>query len=102
MHRLQASRGSGGAAPRQVYNGVKNAPAYPKNFTTTRSGVQATTTRNPVSNQALLEQLRQIEPGDWAKVYKDRWVGGERVSLHYFQSASGQVFDFAVKPGWNN
>ncbi len=95
-------RGSGGGAPRQTYNGVKNAPGYPKNFQTSRNGVQAVTTRNPVQNKALLEQLRQIEPGDWAKVYKDGWVGANRVSLHYFQSPSGQVFDFAIKPGWSN
>jgi len=65
-------------------------------------GVQATTTRNNVSNKALLEQLRQIEPGNWQKVYKDGWGGSDKVSLHYFQSESGQVFDFAIKPGWSN
>ena len=64
--------------------------------------MKAVTTRNNVSNQALLDLLRQIEPGAWQKVYKDGWISSDTVSLHYFQSESGQVFDFAIKPGWSN
>jgi hypothetical protein len=64
---------------------VKSAPGYPQNFTTTLGAMKATTTRNTASNKALLEQLRQIETGNWQKVYKDWWVGSEKVSLHYFQ-----------------
>ncbi|AKQ67284.1 hypothetical protein A176_004196 [Myxococcus hansupus] len=55
-----------------------------------------------VSNKALLEKLREAEPGVWNKVYKDGWVGSDKVSLHYFESASGKVFNFKVKPGWSN
>ncbi|WP_375755252.1 hypothetical protein [Corallococcus exercitus] len=90
------SGGNGGVA--SVYDGVKNAPGYPSGFKAVQNG----TTRNTVSNKALLEKLREVEPGTWAKVYKDGWVGSEKVSLHYFESASGKVFDFKVKPGWSN
>jgi hypothetical protein len=99
---MSKGSGSGGNTPKNVYSGVKNASGYPQNFTTTRGGIKAVTTRNNVSNQALLDQLRQIEPGTWQKVYKDGWIGSDKVSLHYFQSESGKVFDFAIKPGWSN
>ncbi|WP_216617736.1 SitA5 family polymorphic toxin [Corallococcus carmarthensis] len=86
----------GGVA--SVYDSVKNAPGYPSAFKAAQNG----TTRHTVSNKALLEKLREVEPGTWSKVYKDGWVGSEKVSLHYFESASGKVFDFKVKPGWSN
>jgi len=44
-----------------------------------------------------------VERGDWRKVYKDGYDGsGNKVSIHYFQSESGKVFDVAAKPGWSN
>ena len=52
-------------------------------------------------DKELLEKLREIEPGNWQKVYKDGWLGGDKVSLHYFESPSGQVFNFKIKPGWS-
>lgn len=81
-----------------VYDSVKNAPGYPPGFKAVQNG----TTRNTVSNKSLLEKLREVEPGTWHKVYKDGWVGSEKVSLHYFESASGKVFNFKVKSGWSN
>jgi hypothetical protein len=54
-----------------------------------------------VNNKELLEKLREIEPGHWQKIYKDGWLGGDKVSLHYFESPSGQVFNFKIKPGWS-
>ena len=100
------ARGSGAAAHdgsskaelKDVYRGVRNAPGYPSNF----RGVQNGTTRHPVTNKELLEKLREIEPGNWQKVYKDGWIAGDKVSLHYFESPSGQVFNFKIKPGWSN
>ena len=100
------ARGSGAAAHegrskaelKDVHDGVKNTPGYPSNF----KGVQNGTTRHPVTNKELLEKLREIEPGSWQKVYKDGWLGGDKVSLHYFESPSGQVFNFKIKPGWSN
>jgi len=82
---------------KNVYRGVRNAPGYPSNFRAAQNG----TTRGPVNNKELLEKLREIEPGNWQKVYKDGWLGGDKVSLHYFESPSGQVFNFKVKPGWS-
>ena len=82
---------------KNVYRGVRNAPGYPSNFRAAQNG----TTRGPVNNKELLEKLREIEPGNWQKVYKDGWLGGDKVSLHYFESPSGQVFNFKIKPGWS-
>ena len=51
----------------------------------------------------LLEILRKIEPGKWKKVYQDGFdTSGNLVSIHYFQSLSGKVFDVKVKFGWSN
>lgn len=51
----------------------------------------------------VLPQLRNEEPGAWAKIYKDGYdVNGNRISVHYFQSPSGKVYDVKVKPGWSN
>ncbi len=83
---------------REVYNGVTHAPGYPPNFRNIQNG----TTRHPVSNKELLGKLREIEPGNWSKVYKDGWSGSDRISLHYFESPSGKVFHFKVKQGWSN
>ena len=85
--------------PQTVYKGVKDAPNYPAGFRPVRNGM----TKNPVTNQRLLNELREIEPGNWQKVYNDGFDGaGNRVSIHYFQSPSGNVFNVQVKPGWSN
>ena len=37
------------------------------------------------------------------KVYKDGYDAyGNEISIHYFQSESGRVFDVKVKPYWSN
>jgi len=89
---------NGGAEPKNVYNGLKNTPGYPASFRSIQNG----TTRNTVSRRELLEKLRDIEPGNWHKVYKDGWIGNKKVSLHYFESPSGKVFDFKIKLEWSN
>jgi hypothetical protein len=49
-----------------------------------------------------LEELRQIEAGTWKKVYKDGYdKDGKKISIHYFQSKSGLVYDVKVKSGWS-
>ncbi|MCO6509126.1 MAG: VENN motif pre-toxin domain-containing protein [Snodgrassella sp.] len=84
---------------KNIYNSIKDSPQYPQNFKAIQNG----TTRNAVKNQALLEQLREIEPGKWTKVYKDGFdASGKKVSIHYFQSQSGKVFNVKVKPNWSN
>ena len=83
----------------QIFTSVKDSPKYPKGFRAARNG----TKKLRVENKQLLEKLREIENGEWRKVYKDGLDSdGRRISLHYFQSVSGQVFDVKVKLGWSN
>lgn len=89
---------SSNTKPQQVYTGLKNTPGYPTRFRAVQNG----TTKNTVARKDLLEMLRAIEPGDWLKVYKDGWIGNQKVSLHYFESPSGKVFDFKIKQDWSN
>lgn len=45
-------------------------------------------------------EVLKLETG---KIYKDGYASyGNEVSIHYFQSESGKVFDVKVKPGWSN
>ena len=81
-----------------VYNSIKNAPQYPQGF----QGVQNGTTYQKMNNLELLEQLRKIESGQWVKVFKDGYWNGQRVSIHYFMSESGKVFDVKVVFKWSN
>ena len=83
---------------KNVYNSIKEAPGFPKGFKSTKG----LTTTHTVKNKQLLEQLRQIERGKWQKVYKDGTQNGKAVSVHYFRSQSGKVFDVKTKPGWSN
>lgn len=93
------STGSSGNEIKHIYNSIKDAPQYPQGFRASQNG----TTKNAVNDRALLEQLRKIEPGKWNKVYKDGFdTSGNKVSVHYFQSQSGRVFNVKVKPNWSN
>lgn len=85
---------------KNVYNSIKEAPDYPKGFQEEKNG----TTKNQVKNRELLELLRKIEKGTWKKVYKDGYdANGNKISIHYFQSESGKVFDVKVKFNhWSN
>lgn len=84
---------------KNTYNSIKDSPNYPKGFTERQNG----TTKNKVKNQELLDELRKIESGEWKKVYKDGYnSNGDKISIHYFQSKSGKVFDVKVKQGWSN
>ena len=84
---------------KKIYNSIKDSPKYPEGFQPRKNG----TTRNTVKNKGLLEKLREIESGTWKKVYKDGYDAyGNEISIHYFQSESGRVFDVKVKPYWSN
>ncbi len=62
-----------------------------------------TNEENKVNNTELLEELRAIEFGTWNMIYKDGVdANGNKISIHYFQSQSGQVFNVKVKNGWSN
>ncbi|GAB2025521.1 hypothetical protein [Lactovum odontotermitis] len=82
-----------------TYGSIKDAPKYPENFEADKNG----TGKNAVKNKKILEKLRAIEGGEWKKVYKDGYdENGNKISIHYFQSKSGRVFDVDVKGGWRN
>lgn len=84
---------------KNVYKSIKDAPNYPKGF----KGVQNGTKKVNVNNKDVLEQLREVESGQWKKIYKDGYdANGKKISIHYFQSPSGKVFDVKVKSGWSN
>lgn len=77
----------------------KDLPNYLEGFEPVKNG----TTKNTVKNGELLDELRKVESGTWKKIYKDGYDAyGNEVSIHYFQSESGKVFDVKVKPGWSN
>ncbi|PYG90295.1 hypothetical protein LY28_00176 [Ruminiclostridium sufflavum DSM 19573] len=45
----------------------------------------------------------KVESGIWEKIYKDGYdANGKKISIHYFQSESGKVFDVKTKSGWSN
>jgi hypothetical protein len=82
-----------------TYQSIKEAPGYPKSFKLAQNGYVKST----VKSKEVLEKLRQVEPGDWSKVYKDGYAGGTKVSLYYFESSPGRVFDFHIDWGtWSN
>ena len=95
----QAKIGQAQSDLQQISTSIKEAPTYPKGFRAAKNG----TKKLSIENKQLLEKLRQVEAGEWRKVYSDGVNGdGRSVSLHYFQSASGKVFDVKVKLGWSN
>ena len=84
---------------KNTYKSIKDSPNYPKGF----RGIQDGTQKFNVTNKGLLAKLREIEPGKWVKVYKDGYDAlGNKISIHCFQSESGQVFDVSIKSGWSN
>lgn len=82
-----------------VYDSIRKAPQFPDGF---RERV-GSTTKNVVNNGELLSDLRKVESGKWTKIYKDGYDAvGNKVSIHYFQSESGKVFNVKSKPNWSN
>lgn len=83
---------------KNTYNGIKDAPQYPEGFT----GVQNGTKKVKVNNGSILDGLRQVEAGEWKKVYKNGYdKSGKPISIHYFESKSGRVFNVKVKGKWS-
>jgi filamentous hemagglutinin len=83
---------------KQIYNSLEDAPNYPDDFYPVPDGI----CKLKIKNQFLLAELTSIEPGRWQKVYQDGYSSGQLISLHYFESPSGKVFDVKVKVGWSN
>jgi hypothetical protein len=89
----------GSSKAKNIYNSIKDAPKYPQGFEAIQNG----TKKVNINNKGLLEELREIEPGKWKKVYKDGYdADGNKISIHYFESQTGKVFDVKVKSGWSN
>ncbi|SHJ88849.1 hypothetical protein SAMN05444401_0008 [Clostridium amylolyticum] len=90
---------TGESSIRSIYDSIKKAPQYPEGFKDASNG----TRKVSVKNGDVLDELRKIESGQWKKVYKDGYdANGKKISIHYFQSQSGKVFNVKVKPGWSN
>jgi hypothetical protein len=83
---------------KNTYNSIKDSPNYPKGFRDIQNGK----TKHNINNLQVLEKLRKIEQGQWKKVYQNGYdSSGNKISIHYFQSQSGRVFNVKVKPGWS-
>ena len=97
IQKSESSKGNGDGESGNSSNDLKHV--YPKEFEAVKNG----TTKNTIKNKELLDKLREIESGKWTKVYKDGYdSSGNKISIHYFQSESGKVFNVKVKPGWSN
>ena len=91
--------GGSNEIPKEIYNSIKESPNYPEGFVEKQNG----TTKNKMDNGTLLENLRKVEKGEWKKVYKDGFdKNGNKISIHYFQSKSGKVFNVKTKHYWSN
>jgi hypothetical protein len=89
----------GSNAPKEIYTSIKKAPNYPEGFTPRQNGLKKVNINDPEN----AEFLRQAESGQWKKVYKDGYdANGRKISIHYFESLSGKVFNVKVKSGWSN
>lgn len=84
---------------KEIYNSIMESPNYPVGFKSVQNGC----TRNRIKDSDLLDELRKIEPGEWKKIYKDGYdERGGKISIHYFQSRSGKVFNVKTKNAWSN
>lgn len=82
-----------------MFKSIRESGGVVEGFTATRGGL----TKNTVKNVDKLAELRKVEAGKWSKVYKDGFDGrGNKVSVHYFESASGAVAEVKTVPGWSN
>ena len=85
---------------RQTFNSIRDAPTYPNGFREIQNGVRKVN----INNQEVLNNLRNVQSGEWKKVYRDGFdAQGNRISIHYFQhTRTGTVFNVKVKNGWSN
>ena len=82
---------------KNVYNRKTDSPNWPQGFTQVDESI-----RVKVKNEALLNQLRDIEPGKWMKIYENGYLSdGSMASIHYFRSPRGKIFNLKVKFGWS-
>ena len=83
----------------EVYASIKESPNYPSGFTAAKNGMKKVN----INNEQLHNMLKKIDSGKWYKVYKDGFDEYmNKISIHFFQSPSGKVFDVKVKNHWSN
>jgi hypothetical protein len=86
-------------AMQNVFNSIKESPNYPRGFRMAKNG----TKKNTATNKDRIFMLRSIEPGTWKKVYKDGYdANGKHISIHYYESETGRVYDVKIKHRWSN
>lgn len=82
---------------KEIFKSIKESPKYPEGFE------HVETKKVKINNNRALEELRKVESGEWKKIYKNGYDQyGNEISIHYFQSKSGKVFDVKVKDGWSD
>ena len=90
---------AGESSIKNIYDSIKKAPQYPEGFKNVANG----TRKVNIKKGDVLDELRKVESGQWKKIYKDGYdANGKKISIHYFQSQSGKVFNVKVKSGWSN
>ncbi|AFY96753.1 hypothetical protein [Chamaesiphon minutus] len=82
---------------RNVYSSLNKSPDFPRGFRSAPNGTQ----KVEINHRELVRELRKIEPRKWYKVYRNGYVGTNKVSVHYFESATRRVFNVKVKDGWS-
>jgi hypothetical protein len=82
---------------KNVYSSLSRSPNFPRGFRSAQNGIQ----KVEISQRELARELRKIEPRKWYKVYRDGYIGNNKVSIHYFESATRRVFDVKIKDGWS-
>lgn len=86
-----------GSGIKHIYNGKRSAPRWPSGFSKDHE------IRLKVKNKQLLDELHDAAPEErgWEKVYENGYLHGRKLSIHYFRSSSGKVFDLEVHEGWS-
>lgn len=69
--------------PLTLYPDIYASGSVPQGWRPVRGG----TLKYPVSNRAVLRELRRLHPGRWQKVIKQ----GNNGEVHYFEHSSGSV-----------
>lgn len=82
---------------RNVHSSLNKSPNFPRGFRSAPNGIQ----KVEINHRELLRELRKIERRKWYKVYRNGYVGTNKVSVHYFESATRRVFNVKVKDGWS-
>ncbi len=90
--RMESAKKEPKAVRNRVHPRLQDAPEYPRGFRN-RPG-PGSVSKNTIKLKDLKAKLQKIERGEWKKVYRDGFDdAGGQVSVRYFESPSGKVFD---------